>query len=126
MSDTNLEKKYPSPSALQSLEIILKIKSNFLVACWLIYTSIVLFFMYVMDDNPFAMKVGIILFIMCFFISYKKAKFTSKDYYSLPTSKNDLAIHNCVYCGHDEIEVKQSLFYKSNYCKQCQEYLYSE
>ena len=126
MIQTDLARTYPNQLAIQSLDQNLKTKSHFLVACWLAYTSIVLFFIYVMNDNSLAIKIGVSLFILCFIVTFKKVKFTANDYYSLPASKSDLAIHNCIYCGHDQVETKKSLFYSSYYCPQCKEYLYSE
>lgn len=117
---------YPNPNAINSLDLILKQKANFVVACWLTYTCIILFMFYVMNEKINTFTVGIPLFFVFFIICYKKASFKSKDYYSLPGSKIELAIHKCVYCGNDEIKTEKSLILKVHRCSRCQEFLYSE
>jgi hypothetical protein len=126
MKDETPVETYPNQSALKSLDLILNRKANFLVACWLTYTCIVLFMFYVVNDKINTFTIGIPLFFIFFLISYKMASFKNKDYYSLPTSKTDLGIHKCVYCGDEKIEISKVLFIKVHRCEQCQEFLYTE
>lgn len=126
MTEKVITETYPNQAALQSLDLVLKKKSELLVIFWLSYISLLVFVYYVLNQRELIFKIGIPLFIIYFIISYKKSSFKSKDYYSLPASKTDLAIHKCIYCGNDEIKTEQILLTKVHRCEQCKEFLYTE
>lgn len=115
---------YPHPKTIDTVESLLNGKSKFILAIWLFYICVVFFLHFIIRYDNLTFYAGIALFIPIFFISYKKASFTKKDYYAIPNSKDKEDMHHCVYCGSNKISTSEFLISKIHRCSQCKEFLY--